>query len=348
MTEIIVSVCLMQFGMKGRSNMNNNTTKRLGIYFFYDKDGIVDDYIPFYLLHLRNYCSEVCVVVNGVLTEAGKRKLESCCSKLIVRENIGFDAWAYKEALESYGFANIAKNFDEVLLNNFTVYGPIGSFEPMFKKMSSSVCDFWGHCRYYSFNGQKVCNVQIPEHLMSYFIVFKKSIISTYCFEDYFKTLKPIHNYDDARLNHEFRMTGYFEKLGFISDAYIPSENNVKMKGINTSVLDAYKQFVEYGSPLLKRKALFLQDGKVKWGSCIKFNSLIHAIYRAKAYDLKMCFTNLIRTGNFDYIEQKRNKMKLIRYFILGKIFRLKRYRKKIQIELEHIDTPFIEMIINQ
>ena len=29
--------------------------KRLGIYFFYDKDGVVDDYIPFFLRQLKPF-----------------------------------------------------------------------------------------------------------------------------------------------------------------------------------------------------------------------------------------------------------------------------------------------------
>ena len=153
--------------------------KRLCIYFFYDKDGIADDYVPFYLKAMREFFSEICVVVNGNLTEESNEKLKTVCDKLLIRENTGFDSWAYKEALYSYGLDYIAENFDEVLLNNFTCFGPIGSFKPMFDKMDKSVCDFWGHCRYYPSEGQKIGNVPIPEHLMSYFILFRKSILQS-------------------------------------------------------------------------------------------------------------------------------------------------------------------------
>lgn len=328
--------------------MYSNSLKRLGIYFFYDKDGIVDDYVPYYLEQLQKYCSELCVVVNGLLTEKGRRKLESCSSRLIVRENTGFDAWAYKEALESYGFIEIAQTFDEVLLNNFTVYGPIGSFGPMFEKMTSSVCDFWGHCRYFPVENQQVCGMPVPEHLMSYFIVFKKVIITNNCFEYYFKTLMPIKNYDEARLYHEFRMTDYFENYGFISDSYIPYEATKMMKGINTSVSDAYRQFYEYHSPILKRKALFIKDGREEFSIGFgNFNSLIHAIYQSKSYDLKLCFNNLIRTGNFDYKKKNINYKKRLKYFILGKIFMIKRYKRKLNAELDTIDTLLIDKILS-
>lgn len=344
--ETIVGVCSSQSVMREKSSMYSSS-KRLCIYFFYDKDGIVDDYVPYYLEHLQKYCSEMCVVVNGLLTENGRRKLESCSSRIIVRKNTGFDAWAYKEALESYGFTEIAQTFDEVLLNNFTVYGPIGSFSRMFEKMNSSVCDFWGHCRYFPSDGQKLCGMPIPEHIMSYFILFKKRIIKNSCFESYFKTLMPIKNYDEARLYHEFRMTDYFEKYGFISDSYIPYEFTSKMKGINTPVSDAYRQFYKYHSPLLKRKALFIKDGREEFSlRSGNFNSLVRAIHQSKSYDLKLCFNNLIRTGNFDYKNKNINYKKIFKYFLLGKIFMIKRYKRKLKIELETIDDKLIDTIL--
>ena len=122
--------------------------RRLGIYFFFDSEGVVDDYVIYYLQQLRTVCTEICVVVNGLLNNMVNISLQKCCDGLLVRENIGFDSWAYKEALESYGFDTIAKNYDEVLLNNFTNFGPVYPFSEMFTEMGRKDCDFWGHNRY--------------------------------------------------------------------------------------------------------------------------------------------------------------------------------------------------------
>ena len=56
--------------------------KRLGIYFFYDADGIVDDYVYYYLESLRPFCQELCAVINGKILEEGKNGLESRCCLL--------------------------------------------------------------------------------------------------------------------------------------------------------------------------------------------------------------------------------------------------------------------------
>ena len=41
---------------------------------FYDKDGIVDDYIPYLLKHLKLFCQEICFVSNGDIL-SGKDKI---------------------------------------------------------------------------------------------------------------------------------------------------------------------------------------------------------------------------------------------------------------------------------
>lgn len=336
---------MMQFLPQNKKD--NNAANRLCIYFFYDKDGIVDDYVAYYLEKMRNFCREICVVVNGNLTGESKQKLLSLCNKLIIRENSGFDAWAYKEALYSYGLENIANVFNEVLFNNFTCFGPIGSFEPMFSKMENSVCDFWGHCRYYPSRGQKVGGQPIPEHLMSYFIVFRKNILTSEYFSRYWETLKPINNYDDARLNHEFRLTPYFERLGFISDAYVNQEKCYRLSGTNTTVFNAFDQIVKDDSPLLKRKALFIKNGKSVFSVKFSQTALLNYIMSQNLYDVKLCLDNLIRTGDLQPSPKVVTKITYLRYFVFGRFLHIKKYKRKYEIIKYGINSQQLEQLKN-
>ena len=63
--------------------------KRLAIYFFYDKDGVVDDYIPFLLKDLNENVNELLIVCNGQLTIEGRKKFNELTSHILVRDNIG-------------------------------------------------------------------------------------------------------------------------------------------------------------------------------------------------------------------------------------------------------------------
>lgn len=103
------------------------------IVYFWDADGIVDNYVIHALTSLHDYASKIVVVVNGHVNEDGLNKLRSVSNTLILRDNYGLDAWAYKAAFEQLGYEYIA-SFDEVLVTNFTLYGPVIPLSDMFKK----------------------------------------------------------------------------------------------------------------------------------------------------------------------------------------------------------------------
>ena len=72
------------------------TAKRLLIYFIYDRDGIVDDYIFYMLDDLDKNVEDIFVVVNGNLEAKSKERLKFYTDQILERENKGFDVWAYK------------------------------------------------------------------------------------------------------------------------------------------------------------------------------------------------------------------------------------------------------------
>ena len=322
--------------------------KRLCIYFFYDKDGVVDDYIPYYLQKIGVFFSEVAVVVNGKLTDSSRKKLEPVCHKIILRENKGFDSWAYKEALNTYGFEYIANNFDEVLLNNFTSFGPVGSFEPMFDKMDNTPCDFWGHCMYFPCSSSDVRGLPIPKHLMSYFIMIRKTILQSPAWKEYWETLQPVHDYDEARLHHEFRFTSYFEDRGFKSASFIQQERCKRFAGVVGSVYDAYHELVEEKSPLLKRKVWFVTNNYFSYAfhTISRPNDLMYYIHKHHLYDLKLAFTNLYRTGTLtDFHPSSSSKWRFLRYRIGAGVLHLSKYKKKLSLIP---DFSFIAQILNK
>ncbi len=271
--------------------------RRLAIFFFYDADGIVDDYIPVYLDGLKTICQRVHVVVNGLLSEAGEKALRLHCDDLLVRENVGFDSWAYKAAIEQVGYEEIHNAYDELVLCNFTMYGPIFPFSEMVREMDRRTCDFWGHNRYQG-NQAMIGNTRIGDHLQSYFMVFRKPILSSHSFQRYWDTLSMPMGYRDAISCHELRCTAYFERLGFISDAYMPFQKYCKIGRHNTPVNMAYTQLVADRSPLLKRKVLFIEDCKFAFDYSDRHSqyALIRWIRRHTQYDASLIWRNLERT----------------------------------------------------
>ena len=307
--------------------------KRLLIYFLYDKDGIVDDYIPYFLSEVKPFCEDVCVVVNGDLNAEGYKKLTDCSDKLLLRENIGFDSWAYKHALEYYGFEKI-KEYDELIMCNFTFFGPIFPLSEMFDKMTATKCDFWGihrHPAMEAYMGQ----TKITEHIQSHFIVIRQSILKDDSFKEYWDTLKEVNSYEDAVAFHELRFTSYFESKGFVSDCYIDKEKYFKLLNSNSSVFLAGKQIIEDKCPILKRKVFATKNKKLEFPQedTTSVIDILKFVEDKTTYPIKLILENIFRCF---YCRMGRVPLlKIVMWRIKSKLLFSKHKKQKYNRKLE-------------
>lgn len=115
---------------------------RIGIFCFYDKEGIVDEYVEFLLKELCRCLSSLVIIINGNVSVKGRLILEKYTDEIYIRDNKGFDGGAYKDVLiNMLGWSRIQK-YDELVLCNDTFYGPFVSFESIFNDMESTRADF--------------------------------------------------------------------------------------------------------------------------------------------------------------------------------------------------------------
>lgn len=201
--------------------------KRLGIFFFFDAQGIVDSYVETLLTDMVKNLSELVIVVNGELTAKSYAKLAAFTDNIILRENKGLDAWAYKTAMESYGWDRLVE-FDEVVLFNATIMGPVYPFEEMFTEMAGRDIDFWGITWFHLAPGDPFGHAlegYLPRHLQSHFHAYRRSLVSSKAFQDYWDNLPQINSYEDSVGLHEAPFTQRFERLGFTSDVYVNTED---------------------------------------------------------------------------------------------------------------------------
>lgn len=285
--------------------------KVLNIYFFFDKDGIVDDYVLYYLSEMKKNHQEICFVANGKIKPKCYKKVKKIADKIIVRDNIGFDAGAYREAIESYGYDKIGE-YDELILDNFTIFGPVYSVEKMFSKMNEVDCDFWGISRYLAMDGQKFDNVDMVDHLQSYFLVFRKRILKSETFKKYWKTMILPSNYMEAVKFHELRCTQYFEKLGYCAGEFIP--NNVYgKKAANIAMYRAYSNLVTYQCPFIKRKIFSVKNKKFEFPLHEKNSiyDLCDYLRNNTIYDTELIWKNINRTYDYGESTSMEDKRKI-------------------------------------
>lgn len=288
--------------------LNKKDINRLVIYFFYDADGIVDRYVPYMLEEMKKNSSEIFVVVNGKLTPEGRDIFKKITSKVFVRDNVGFDVWAYKEAMEQYGWDKLAE-FDEVVLMNHTIMGPVYPFSEMFEEMNKRDLDFWGLTVYHkqTVNPYNICYGYIPEHIQSHFIVVRNSLITSMEFHNYWDNRPLITRYEDAVGQHEAIFTKHFADLGFAWDKYIDTDDVKDFTGYPL-MWCPIKLITEKRCPIFKRRMFFhnyIDTLDNINGS--EARNLIKFLRDRKLYDVDLIFENIIRSYNMADIKNSLN-----------------------------------------
>ncbi|MEJ5018689.1 rhamnan synthesis F family protein [Ochrobactrum vermis] len=227
--------------------------KRIGIAFFYDEFGIVDQYMIHLLKSFKPFLERLVFVSNGPLSKDSEQVVSKIVDNLIIRENKGFDVWAYKEGLDSIGFDKLT-DFDELLLFNHTFYGPIFPLSEMFDAMAEKTVDFWGVSTHAKMKPNPFTHQGVlPEHINSHFIAVRQPMLSSASFKSYWETMPEINTYVDSVLKHESRFTKHFNDLGYEYDAYVTPKDY----GSRYPVFIDIAETIKNRSPILKRRSLF-------------------------------------------------------------------------------------------
>ena len=280
--------------------------KRLIIFLFYDKDGIIDNYIPTLFEGLKEFYEKLCFVVNGKLQDEGKEKLEKYVTDFLVRENKGFDVWGYKEGLEFYGWEEL-KNYDEVILMNYTIFGPLYPFSEMFDTMNKKDLDFWGITKHHEvdFDVFGTCKYgYIPEHIQSSFLVIRQSLLKTKDYQNMWKNMPMINSYAESVGLYEAIFTKEFNEKGYKSGVYI-----------DTTDLEGYTRYplmmmsdeliINRRCPIIQLKSFsqnYMDILTDTFGSCT-LNSY-NFIEKKTNYDTDLIWENILRTSNMASIKR--------------------------------------------
>lgn len=198
-------------------SVNSGHKQRLGIYCFYDKYGHAASFIKTFLDDLMDNLDDLVVVVNGQLSDQARQLFSEYTKTIIVRENIGLDVAAYKQAILTLGWEKL-ESYDEVICLNDTVMGPVYPFREMFACMDRKDVDFWGITAY---AGETVDKEQIPTHLQAYWHAYRRSLVSSPAFHEYWETMPLWKDYAEVTRKHEMTFTKHFTDLGFTWASYI-------------------------------------------------------------------------------------------------------------------------------
>ena len=271
--------------------------KRLGIFVFYDCNGIVDENVYRLLDGILPSVSEFLIVING---EFLSERLDEY-GEILVRENLGLDAAAWKTGLSHIGW-NKLDDFDELILFNDTILGPVASFDETFDKMNAQPeLDFWGLTTHFGepTDLTGVCQYgYIPEHIQASFIAVRRKMFSSKAFHDYWENLPEIHNYNEAVGYHEAVFTKYFTDLGY---RWATSVDMEKYRALSKyPLLDFPTQMIRDDScPVFKKRTFFDErDNPADKLNGESASELYRYLHDETDYDTDLIWPSLLRNYN--------------------------------------------------
>ena len=229
---------------------------RLFLFAHFNKDKVIDDSDVAFVKQLSENGEVVFVTNSGTLEENEKIKIKDFIVQLFERENNGYDFGAWKDAIINTGIEKI-REYEEVVLVNNSCYSPVFPLTGIFEQMRSHTCDMWSMTEFpYISDGSFIGKNCIKRHLQSYFVVFRKSILETDSFMEYWENVEEYNVMEEVVANCESEMTDFFEKKGYKAEAYIEESGMAReYMGSYAIPFEFPYQMLLLGNPLMKKKA---------------------------------------------------------------------------------------------
>lgn len=244
-------------GPSGGRTLSNKIYKRIGIFVFYDATGVVDDYVEVLLKSMRKEVQKLIVVVNGVIERSGYQRLKRISHKVYIRDNVGYDAGAYKDALTQFLKDEICEYWDEIILFNDTFYGPIHPWKEVFQRMERKNADFWGLSKFPKGNYFDTGEA-IPEHIQGYFLVCRRPLFMSDDWRIFWNQLEYPRNYQEAVENFEIYFSQYFWEKGYISKIFTDDYDAAIANCENPTMWCFDKLIRSMKFPIIKRRVFCL------------------------------------------------------------------------------------------
>lgn len=294
---------------------------RCGIFLFFDKDGIVDDYVIHMLRDLKRHMRYLLVVCNGFVTTEGLSKLKSETDEILLRANLGLDVGGYRDGLFYLGFKELA-NYDELILFNYTFFGPLDSFDAMFEEMNTRDVDFWGITKHHMLDREHnpVPGIRygyMPDHLQSHFFAIRSSMFLSYQYKDFMINMRNPQNYNESICGYEVIFTKYFADMGFVWDVY-SNTDSYRDYVYNPMMYRAKEMIRDLNCPIIKRRAFFTDYRDVLINTCGETSiEAFEYIRKYTPYDEVLIWDNILRLENlrdvhrqmhFNYVLPKNEK----------------------------------------
>ncbi len=185
--------------------------KRIALFAHYDRDGIVDDYVVYYLRELRKMTDRILFASDCDLRPGEALKLAGLADVVHTGRHGEYDFGSWKRCFEAIAYA--LDSYDELIITNDLCFAPVYPLAEFFDAMQTANCDFWGPT--YGTDSKALQGM----HVNSYFMVFRRSVLDCPEFLNLWKRVAPQPTKNDIVVRYEFGLSRMLQSLGFTAAA---------------------------------------------------------------------------------------------------------------------------------
>lgn len=177
---------------------------RLAVMAQYDPRGTLGPHVRRLVDSLAAAVDDLVVVSASDLTDEARRFL-SQRSRLVERDNTGYDFLGYREALAA---ADLAA-YDEVTICNDSVV-PVLDHAAVYAAMADRPVDFWGLSE----------TDRVRHHVQSFFVTFRRPVLESAAFADFWDDVTVLDDRSQVIRRYEVGLSRRLYKAGFTSGAH--------------------------------------------------------------------------------------------------------------------------------
>ena len=234
--------------------------KRICLFAGYDKTNIIQDYVVYYLKELSSV-SDVYYMADNEISESEKLKIIPYVKGAYGFHHKKYDFGSWQELINIIGWEKILE-YDELILANDSVFGPVYPIKDFFNKLQSDTeWDVCGIDRVYSLNTNRW-------YCSSFFLIFKKNALLSGILQNMFANIPDIVTYDYAVKELENPLMESFYTRGYRVKSFC---------GLGKNIFFSWQEFCNRGVPFIKKKIFnkdkFYTCHKSDWKEYVKHNT---------------------------------------------------------------------------
>lgn len=297
--------------------------KRVAIFASYFKEGIIPEYVVYYLQGLKKLVDDIVYIADSDVKSGEEEKIRGLVTYYKCERHGCYDFGSYRRGFEWAEQNEILDDADELIFCNDSCYGPVYPFEDVFVDMDKRECDFWGMTE----------SNQMMNHLQSFFLVFKKGVFKSSTFIDFVHSFEKQESFMDYVLKYEIQFASVLSKVGFRAASYVNADYFEDLVHNPTNPMLWPIEVIERKVPLIKRKVIQNNyDGYL----CEPLLELLYHISK-KNEKLFSCIKNDMAPNDIQFIEKLYKQNKNIHDAMLKCIVAQKRTENKNKKHLKQL-----------